>query len=157
VVIEVRERTPLLVWKVGGQDLWISEDGELMPAVGAAPALTLTDADAAAAAPNGSGSTTNAGKSDAAAVLASTPRLRSQVLAGILALQASRPELKDLYYGRQEGLYFMAPEGWAVYLGDEGDIARKLATLQAVREKVASTGTRLKVVDLRLEGQAFYR
>ena len=44
--------------------------------------------------------------------------MRPQLLVALSVLHDRRPDLKDLYYGSQEGIYFRAPQGWTVYLGE---------------------------------------
>ncbi len=140
VIIEVQEQRPLVEWRMGGQTIWVSEDGQSMPAVGAPPPLSLTDAGAAAAEPG-----------------QAPPRLNGRLLTQLLAVREQRPDLTDLYYGLKEGLYFRAPEGWTVYLGKSGDMQAKLAQLDALRRQIKEEAKTPNVIDLRLDGTAFYQ
>jgi len=136
VAITVQERVPVVAWQTAISTTWIAADGVPLTAVGAPPALTLVDAGAAAGDSSGG--------------------LRPQVLADLLALHTARPDLTNLYYGRQEGLYFRAPEGWTVYLG-EGRIADKLVALQTAQREISRLGTSPEAVDLRFEGKVYLR
>jgi cell division septal protein FtsQ len=136
VAIEVQERVPVVAWQTALSTTWIAADGVSLTAVGAPPALTLVDADAVAGDGNGV--------------------LRRQVLADLLALHTARPDLTNLYYGRQEGLYFRAPEGWTIYLGG-GQMADKLAALQTAQREIGARGAPPDVVDLRFEGKVYLR
>jgi hypothetical protein len=137
VLVDVREHTPFVAWQAVTTTIWLAEDATALPAVGDPPALSLVDEAGAAGDPGG--------------------RLRPQVLADLKALRAARPDLTRLYYGAAEGLYFRSPENWTVYLGSQGDIAAKLALLQAVRREVAPKLGNLEIVDLRFEGRALVR
>jgi hypothetical protein len=56
-----------------------------------------------------------------------------------------------------EGLYFRAPEGYTVYLGEEGSMAQKLALLEETQRQLAGRNARVRVVDLRFDGYALIR
>lgn len=158
VTIQVQELVPLVVWKTARGTFWITDEGQAMAPAGDPPLLTLTDRDGAAGVQPADGQTGSDGAaSQSASAVPSPPRLRSGVLAQVLALRALRSDITNLYYGAEEGLYFRAPEGWTVYLGNEGDVASKLTLLQAVQKQAAGDKTPPRVVDLRLEGQAVYR
>jgi hypothetical protein len=145
VVIEVEEQVPLVEWQAGNETIWIARDGRTMPAVGLPPPIRLHD-------PNGVAFAATPGEAGQEG-----PRLRPRLLADLLALHAQRTDLADLYYGAAEGLYFVAPEGWTVYLGASGDMNAKLAQLQAMQRAIAAESKAPNVVDLRLDGAAFYR
>jgi hypothetical protein len=66
------------------------------------------------------------------------------------------PDLKDLFYGSQEGIYFRAPQGWTVYLGEDGDMAGKLALLEVAQQRLASEQATPKIVDLRQDNEIVY-
>ncbi len=158
VTIQVQELMPLVIWKTARGTFWVTDGGQTMAPAGDPPALTLTDRDGTAGiqpADGAPGSDTAAGLSDSG--VSPGPRLRSGVLAQLVALRTLRSDISNLYYGAEEGLYFRAPEGWTVYLGNEGDVASKLTLLQAVQKQAAGEKTPPRVVDLRLEGQAVYR
>jgi cell division septal protein FtsQ len=175
VTIDVQERTPLAVWQTHNGDLWIDSEGAPMPTLGTRPTLTLIDANAAAAdgssvavagAPGAAAITGTTSdtltSSDAMSVTAPTVdtgawQLRPNVLAALIELHARRPDVTKVYYGVQEGLYFRAPEGWLVYLGDSGDIAGRLALLKSAQSRIAARPEPPSVVDLRVDGNAYLR
>jgi cell division septal protein FtsQ len=137
VTIEVQEREPLVAVQTISTTTWFAADGTALPQVGSAPPLRLIDTEGAAS--NGQG------------------RLRLQVLADIQALHARLPDLTSVDFGAQEGLTFRSPGGFTVYLGNEGNIATRLDLLQAVQGQIASRKTPPKVVDLRVDGNAYLR
>ena len=70
-----------------------------------------------------------------------------------LILQRLRPELRQLYYGSSEGLYFRAAEGWTVYLGDGRNLQAKLALLEGVQRELVDK-PKPQSIDLRIDGRA---
>jgi len=138
VIIDVREHEPWVAWKVVTDTIWLAADGVTrVPLAGPPPALTLVD--------------------EAGAAMDGTGRLKSYVLASLKTLNAARPTLAEIHYGRQEGLFYRAPEGWTVYLGDTGQMSPKLALLQAVQSDPIIRSKRPEVIDLRFDGRAELR
>ena len=138
VVIDVAESQPWIAWKIITDTLWLAADGVTrVPVAGPPPAFTLVDETGAAM--DGAG------------------RLKPYVYASLKTLQAAHPELGAFYYGLQEGLFYRAPEGWTVYLGDTGQMAPRLALLQAVQNDPTVRSKRPEVIDLRVEGRAEIR
>jgi cell division septal protein FtsQ len=129
--VEVREFLPLVAWQTAAGARWIAEDGALVPASGIAPVLTLTDPQGEAADREG--------------------KLRKKVLENLTAIQQVRPDLNQLYYGKREGIYFRLPEGYTVYLGEEGEMKRKLALMEGMRQRLAQGDVTARTIDLRLE------
>ena len=137
VTIEVQEREPLVAVQTISTTTWFAADGTPLPQVGSKPPLLLIDTEGATS--NGHGG------------------LRLQVLADVRALHARLPDLTSVDFGAQEGLTFRSPGGFTVYLGNQGNIAAKLDLLQAVQGQLASRKTAPKVVDLRVDGNAYLR
>lgn len=137
VLIDVTEQTPLVAWQSPTGTVWLTAAGAEVPSQGEPPPLTLNDL---------------TGRSPEA-----VRDTQQAVLSNLAELHAARPDLTDLYYGTLEGLYFRAPEGWTVYLGETGSLATKLALLAATQQKLAEQGDRPQVIDLRFdETQAFW-
>lgn len=137
VVIEVAELTPLVAWHSITSTTWLADNGRIIPISGDPPPLRLTDATGAANDGHGG--------------------LRPQILVNLKALQTAGLETNELFYGVQEGLYFRSPEGWTVYLGNEGQIAHKLTALQELRRNGVTQTMRSRIVDLRFDGRAQIR
>jgi cell division septal protein FtsQ len=134
VTIVIREETPFVIWQGITTTTWLAENGAIVPAIGAPPSLKLTDL--ARAAPESAG------------------KLQAQVLADLKALRAAGLEETELYYGAQEGLYFRSADGWTVYLGNDGQMATKLAALRTIKTSKAAQSARARIVDLRAKGHA---
>jgi len=137
VIIDVQEYAPLVAWQVVTTTVWLADDGTIVPIIGDPPALALIDVNGAAVTQEG--------------------QLRPQVLANLKALHAARPDLTAVYYGTLEGLYFRAPGGWTVYLGDSAQMDQRLALLAATERDIAAHGRRVDVIDMRFDGHALLR
>ncbi len=133
IVIDVREHEPLVAWQYMTRTVWVADTGAFVPMQSDPPPLKLVDSNGAAAEANG--------------------RLRQHVLANLRALRAAGPEITTLFYGAQEGIYFRSPEGWTVYLGNEGQMTAKLAALQELRKSSLAHTLRATTVDLRVDGR----
>jgi cell division septal protein FtsQ len=137
VLIDVREQLPLVAWQGITTTVWLSAGGSEVPQAGAPPSLHLTD-------------------------LSGTPVSESRptwdaILPQLAEFQQMLPDQAELSYGKFEGLYFRAPEGWTVWLGNDS-IAAKLALLEAARREITARGERPSVIDLRYSTrQAFWR
>ncbi len=136
ISIAVEEHAPLVSWRRGADVKWVSAGGSGVPAVGPAPALTLTD-------PGGA-----AGDADGT--------LRSRILSDLQEIHRQFPGVTDLYYGAQEGIYYRSPEGYTVYLGLQGDIDQKLTLLGELVRKANGGAISFREVDLRT-GRAILR
>lgn len=131
VIIELAEFMPLVEWQRPDGRRWLAEDGSLVPISGDAPGLILVDPLGEAADAEGS--------------------LRKNILESLAIIRQARPDQHEFYYGIREGIYFRAPEGWNVYLGEEGRMARKLEILAGLQDTLAAREPKPKKVDLRFE------
>jgi hypothetical protein len=132
-VIDVREYEPLVAWHCITTTVWVAETGAVVPMNSDPPPFKLVDPTGAAAEANG--------------------KLHPHILANLKALQAAGLENANLFYGAQEGIYFRSPEGWTVYLGNEGQMPAKLAALQELRKSNIARSVRATTVDLRIDGR----
>ncbi len=110
VRIEIVEREPLVVWKVGGQEYWVDSEGVTMPVAGPAAAQglpVLWDLDGSTAANDG--------------------RLDPQLIASLRQVKQQAPEVTDFGYDRTNGLQFRFPSGSFVYLGHPEGMAKRVA------------------------------
>ncbi len=133
VLIDIAEHAPLVAWKAVTSTVWLAADGAEVPQAGAAPPLSFTDQS------NGR--------------LDRDPALRRMVLENLRAVHAIRPELAEFYYADEPGLYYRAPEGWDVWLGDSGPMDEKLGLADAAAQDIAQQGGRPKRIDVRQSGR----
>jgi len=137
VLIDVREHLPLVAWQGITATVWLSADGSEVPQAGAPPSLHLTDL---------TGAPLGESRPSWVAIL---PQLGD--------FQRTLGDQMEISYGKFEGLYFRTPEGWTVWLGNDGIVA-KLALLEAARREITARGERPSVIDLRYSTRrAFWR
>jgi hypothetical protein len=129
VIIDVHEHAPLVAWQSITSTVWLAADGAEIPQAGGAPPLTFTDQ--------------SEGRLDKDAAL------RKLMLENLGAVHTARPELSEFYYADEPGLYYQAPEGWQVWLGESGPLEQKLALAEAAGQDIAKQGARPKVIDVR--------
>ena len=80
------------------------------------------------------------------------------ILPQLVAFQQALPDQTELSYGKFEGLYFRTPEGWTVWLGNDGDCRRNWPCLRPPGSEITARGERPSVIDLRYSTrQAFWR
>jgi len=137
VIIDVVELAPIAIVQTITETVWIGSDGAGIRAVGEPPRLTLVDDSGTARDAHGT--------------------LLPEIVEGLETIQDNRPDLTDIHYGTLEGLYFSAPEGYTVYLGQGGAMSQKLALLEATQQQVAEWGMYPDVIDLRYDGYAMLR
>ncbi len=138
VIIDVREHAPLVAWKGITETVWLAPDGAAVPQAGAQPPLTFSDL--------------SKGR------LTKDAALRKLVLENLGAVHAARPELTEFYYADEPGLYYRAPQGWDVWLGESEPMTKKLALADAAAQDIAREGGQAKVIDVRQsERKALWR
>lgn len=129
VLIDVREHVPLAAYHGITTTVWLTAEGVTLPEVGEPPPLQLNDR-------------TGLG-------LAESKARWPQLLPVLQALHQALPQVTEVYYGQLEGLYYRAPEGWTVWLGDGERLAAKLALLASAGKEIVAQGARPEVIDLR--------
>ena len=129
VIIDVVEHAPLVAWQGMTTTVWLAANGSEVPQAGAVPPLRLTDV--------------SEGR------LENDAPLRALLLENLASVHALRPELSEFYYGRSQGLFYRAAEGWDVWLGESGPIGSKLATVDAAGQALMQQSTPAKVIDVR--------
>lgn len=129
VIIDVVEHAPLVAWQSITSTVWLAADGAEVPQAGATPPLSFTDQ--------------SNGRLDTNAAL------HKLVLENLRAVHTARPELAAFYYADEPGLYYLAPDGWQVWLGESGPMEHKLALAEAASKDIAAQGARPKVIDVR--------
>lgn len=130
VRIEVQERTPVAVWRVNGQDLWVDLDGFPMPVANPELALPVfVDLDGSSVTADGSAD--------------------QQIVNGVHQLREKFPEIGEFAYDRFNGLQFRLPEGALVLLGKPENLAQRLEELLVLESSLASLGQMPLEIDWR--------
>jgi cell division septal protein FtsQ len=137
VIIDVEELRPLAIVQTITETLWVGADGSGIQQAGEPPDIVLVE--------------------ESGAVRDASGTLLPEIIEGLEAIRAQRPELTEIHYGALEGLYLRAPEGYTIYLGAGGAMARKLALLEATQQQIAENGLHPQVVDLRFDGYAMLK
>jgi hypothetical protein len=133
VIVDVVEHAPLVAWQGITTTVWLAEDGAEVPQAGDLPPLALTD--------------------ETGVSLGESRRLWPLVLKNMAELHAAQPDVRELFYGKTEGLYYRTADGWAVWLGDSGPMTAKLSLIGDAQQEIASRGQQPKVIDVRLSGR----
>lgn len=141
VSINIEEREPELVWQTGNATWWIDSEGtfiEPRPEMGEPNnKLRLIDG-------------------EARPVTADT-KIDIHIVRGAQAVHQSRPELSELMYTQAYGLSYISPEGWPIYLGDDQNIAAKLAAAKAVRADLLARNVVVNHIDARNPMRVVYQ
>jgi hypothetical protein len=145
VRIEVEERKPIVLWRVGpkgeGGDWWLDEEGVVLPYHGVlSDAVFVID---------------RSGRH-----LQSGDRVAPQgIVASVQQLSAALPEVEVFWHQPDRGLSFTQRTAfgeWTVFFGDSEDLARKIEVLQAVTAHLAAEGIRARYVDIRWPDHPVY-
>lgn len=136
VILTVQEQGEQVMWLVKGDRYWVDDEGLFHPAQGGDdPRLLVRDV---------------------------RPGLLSQVSpdAVVAAQQLVQllPEQQSVEYEPATGLRFTHSLGWVVYLGTEGDMARRVRVLRTIERRLSAEGTRQpSLVDVRFPDNPYYR
>jgi len=145
VRIEVEERKPVMLWRVGpngeGGDWWLDEEGVVLPYHGVlADAVFMIDK-------SGRG-------------LQSGDRVEPQdIVTSVQQLAAALPEVEVFWHQPDRGLSFNQSTSfgqWTVFFGDSKDLVRKIEVLQAVTAHLKAEGIRARYVDVRWPDHPVY-
>lgn len=137
VRIEVVERRPCFIWETPQARYFVDEGGVIMPARREEPGLTVV-----------------------LSLLSPGERLPRNLVETVRRLQKALPEAKIFQYSQSDGFSFLYEEhgkNWTVYLGDDEDLAIKVAALKALTQRLASEEIRTESIDLRFRGRAYFR
>jgi cell division septal protein FtsQ len=142
VIVTVEERLPQLVWRSRGNNKiwWIDTEGVVLEPRGILEgAVVVND------------------ENTPPLALGAGQRLAPSILASIRALHALLPDLREMTYETNWGIGFRTGEGWPVYLGDEHQMALKLAILKALRRQMIEQKATPHYIDLRFPPDARFQ
>lgn len=134
-VIVVEDR-PIAMLRVGEQERWILERGDVVDPVGEVPGLPTVRI--------------------AEATWPVSLDVRT-LLQGVAGLATVFPEQGEFTYSLEHGFVIVSELGCPVYLGDAGDLSSKLQLLELLEEELTSRGIRPEFVSLRTVEGAYYR
>lgn len=138
VGIEIEERVPVAIWKVGGRDYWVDVEGITMPLASQVESLPIFwDLD---------GSTVTAGG-----------RVDPELIAAVRSLREQQPDVAEYGYDRVNGLQFRMPAGTMVYLGQPDGLAKRVRQLAVLQQNLASEGRAPAEINWRVEDGFYLR
>ena len=131
VMVEVRERKPVIVWQQDGGYTWIDETGVAFRPRGAAEGLITVQAQ------NAPVPVTSA-QSDP---LSPAPFISSDLVEAARALAPHAPKGQSMTYDAQYGLGWSDNRGWQVFFGEQArDVALRLRVYDSLIQMVSSKG-----------------
>lgn len=158
VAISVVERQPVVAWRNNEQTNWIDEEGVVFPPRGEAPALLTIDGGdlPLISAPE---SETDAAAAEEAKKRSTEPkRIRTEILKAGLRLSEMLPVDTILAYTPEDGLGWVAPDGWKVYVGSTlEDLNLKIAIYQRISENITAQGVTPSMISVEYLHAPFYR
>ena len=132
VRIDVEERTPVALWRVNGQDLWVDADGVTMPIASEGVSLPVfTDLDGSSVRADGG--------------------VDQQLISSVHELKQRLPEINEFAYDRFNGLQFRLASGTAVLLGKPDGLEQRVEELLVLQGSLASLGQMPLEIDWRFE------
>jgi cell division septal protein FtsQ len=78
-------------------------------------------------------------------------------LTAVGRLHGILPEVQVFEYSRDRGVSLSDARGWRVYFGDDQQLTEKVATLQALLDKLTRENQSVRVIDLRFVASPYYQ
>jgi hypothetical protein len=129
VLVQIKEDSPVAIWRDGGQDFWITEEGSLIPARAHSDDLPIIISEV----PFTAESAPEDDESNIEAIpIASVAFVPLDVLQGALQLKQLRPSMGELFYRPLGGLSYQDAGGWRAYFGTGTDMQQKLVVYEAI-------------------------
>ena len=170
VLVQARERQPVLSWYQDEREVWVDADGVAfiprgnpgslvrVQGHGAAPAASAEVViPAVGSLPTGALVLSETGKE--ADMEASPPaRLPVDLVQAILTLGSQVPAETQLVFDAQHGLGWQDQSGWEVYFGhNTGEMAQKLLVYQGVSDYLTNQGLQPELVSVAYTHAPYYR
>jgi hypothetical protein len=132
------ERPAFLVWSQGEAQVWVADDGMVMPARGDLPNAIVLDA---------AGST----------ALKPGDMLDPMLVVAIKELVQIQPEVRVYQYSDDYGLSFRNDYGWMIRLGNGQEIETKVTLVNAITDHLLTVSVEPAFVDVRYLEAPYYR
>lgn len=142
VSVAVKERVPLVAWKDGFRDWWISEEGVAFLKHGEREGLVHIESETPVLAIQ---------RDPLAQVI------NPQVLVAAGVLSARLPEAASFQYDPVLGLGFQDPRGWMAYFGADGDMIMKVRLYHAVVDHLEAQGIKPELVSVKDPASPYYQ
>ena len=167
VNIAVRERQPVLGWKVKDTHIWIDAEGAMFSPRGDVGALlTVTSSEkpplaalfVPASDPSATPATTPQPEGAAVVVDPAMQRVDVNVIRAAAILATQMPQDSSMVYDDLNGLGWSDPRGWQVYFGLNLDnITEKLTLYQAIVDQLTQKQIKPVVISVENVHAPFYR
>ena len=139
VTITVNERRPKLVWRQGGESVWVDADGAMFPARAKLPDLLPVAVD------------------DARLPVSKSQGVPIEAIRGALQLEALRPNIELLHYDSKNGLSYQDGRGWRGYFGVGTNMEVKLAVYETLVDDLVRRRIQPKAISVANPDAPFYR
>ncbi len=151
LMIEVRERQPVLLWRTDAGSVLVDAQGVAFLARDADADLPVVQAQAFPEMLVSDGAAL-----ETAAIPA--PFLTAETISAILALNQIRPEEAVISYDTHHGLGWQDPRGWQVYFGrDLADYRQKIRVYRGLVQHLREEGIRPSLISVEYLHAPFYR
>jgi cell division septal protein FtsQ len=150
VSLQIKEREPVLIWRQGGQTVWIDLFGIPMLPRGQAGSWYMVTAEGAAVAPEAIDPVNQPGQYK--------PVIGTDVILAILNLANMTPSGTSIAYDARYGLGWVDPKGWKVYFGfNTENLDSKLAQYAGIVTNLDRQGIQPKIISVQYPYAPFYR
>ena len=134
VHIQIKEDTPIAIWREGNMDYWVTGDGRIIPSRMSIGGLLQIISELP---PEFETAVETDGEDTSRAALDFIPE---DVLSGALLLRQLRPNINKLYYRPSGGLSYEDGRGWRGYFGVGSDMGQKLVVYETIVEELLTRG-----------------
>lgn len=163
LTIQVSERQPIVEWQHDNQTWWIDEEGVLFSPRGDGGSLLVIQSNTTPplqkrVAPPVEEGKAEPPKADETHLEPVYEKLDRDLLDAIFKLSSMTPQGTILVYSGEQGLGWLAPEGWQVYVGtwlDNLDV--KLKVYSALVDHLNQQGVRPILISIAQANAPFYR
>ena len=139
VYVEVDEKEPVLLWRQGGEQVWVDGGGHTFPARQQLDWLLPVIVD------------------DVESPLVHGALIPIDVVAGARQLKQLRPNIELLYYDVGQGLSYQDGRDWRGFFGTGNDMTMKLLVYETLIERLVTRGIWPKTISVVDPGNPFHR
>ncbi len=139
VNIEVREDTPVAIWKHGGNIFWINREGKLLPARTAATGLLVIESE------------------ESLRTTKDSSFVAEPIIDGALQLKELRPNIEHLFFRPETGLSYQDGRGWRGHFGTGSDMEQKLVVYETIVDELLKQGRHISYISVRNQTKPFYK
>lgn len=141
VILNIREREPILLWVQENTSYWVDADGVFFPVLAERSDLIRLEVR----------------EKGLEVAFDDAADIDPAVVVHALEFTVALPSGTQLIYDVSHGLGMMDPGGWMVYFGMSGDVEQKLDVYRRLMESLGARGIRPGMVSVANLGQPFYR